>query len=70
MEVKEFKLKLSGETHSILKERAKYDFRSMQQYIELWLAYIATQEYQPAPTPAVCPEMDDKVLPVYHRKEN
>ena len=68
MVVKEFKLKLTDEVHQILKERAKRDFRSMQSYIELWLAYITTQEYQPAPTPAVCPEMKGKIVPRYQAR--
>ena len=60
--MKEIKLKLSDVTHKIIKERAANDFRSMQQYIELWLDYIATVDYQPAPTPTQCPAMADKII--------
>lgn len=57
--MKEFKIKLTDKTHKILKEYAKRDDRSMQKYMYLWMTYIATRPYKPAPTPSYEPKMEE-----------
>lgn len=55
--MKEIKIKMSDNTKEKLKEYAKRDYRSLSSYIELYIAYIASQEYTPAPTVVSHPEM-------------
>ena len=57
--MKEFTVKIPDEAHERLKEYAEKDLRSLRVYVELWLTWIATNPYRPAPSPLYIPELKE-----------
>ena len=55
--MKHFSTQLSTKTYEKLKGYAKESGRSLRNYIELWLDYLASQEYKEPPTALIYPEM-------------
>lgn len=55
--MKNFSTQLSNKTYEKLKNYAKESRRSLRNYIELWLDYLASQEYKEPPTASTHPEM-------------
>lgn len=55
--MKHFSTQLSNKTYEKLKDYAKESRRSLRNYIELWLDYLASQEYKEPPTASIYPEM-------------
>ena len=64
--MKKFILNLPDGVHEKLKEYAAKDERSMQNYMKLWLTYIASEDYRPAPIPSTSFEM----MKLYYGKED
>lgn len=57
--MKKFVIRIPDRAHERLKEYAKKDMRSLTVYTELWLTWLATNPYKPAPSPLYMPELKE-----------
>ena len=62
--MKKITISVTDDTHEKIKDFAEKDGRSIARYVQLWLTYIASCPYSPAPTKN--PEMKELILEEEH----